>query len=127
MSKPLGTTGQIKKFRETMKLAQHVMRAREAANVIVSSLDFVLRSLLEGLDIENDEAVPPSTLPRPPDAPTAFNPKWDSIAFEKHVLSMFKNASTEQDKENVRALIERGVTGSLLTEAQAEKLRAKLK
>lgn len=123
--KPLIATAQFKKFRDTMKLAQHVMRAREAANVIVTSLDVVLRSLLEGIDV--DDVEPPSTVPRPSEALTTFNPKLDTVAFEKHVISLHKGAATEQDKENVRTLIERGVVGGLITEAQAEKLRAKLK
>lgn len=111
-----------------MTLAQHIMRARENANAIVTSLDFVLRSLLESLDLEEEDAAPSTPkAPRNSEAPTTFNPRWDSIAFEKHILTLHKQAKTVQDVENVRALLERGVTGALLTVAEADALRAKLK
>lgn len=123
-------TAQFKRFTATMRVVKRIAYVRESLMSALANLGEVERFMLEQLDIpiDDDESpASPKSNSSPASAPTRFNPAWDSSAFEKHVLTTYKEASSEAERQLARALVEKGVTANLLTPKQAQDLLAKLK
>jgi hypothetical protein len=127
-----GVTAQFKKFSTALRMLQHVSHLRESLLSALSNLAAIERFLYESIDMRpEDMPSPPSSKSTPPpspaDAPTRLSTAWDAAAFEKHVLSTYKDAASEADRANVRALVEKGVAANLVSDKQARELLAKLK